>query len=579
MRMSRLHNQCPNQQALPQPLESLLHYPVVWLVPTLLAALLLSTPSELRGQDSGQWKETEKYSMDSDEPDWESGPIVVRIWDSFPHLNLEFSWEGPVNDRGEAHGTGTLAWFPSKTAAYDSNEWVSEYRGEMVDGKKNGKGKIIMRSGASYTGGWRQNLKHGTGSYHYASGAVYQGAFENDQEHGQGLLLGPDGVLYQGPFVKGNPHGRGETFYPEGTSYASDWDSGVETAASLARGRKAARGGSSNLNLGLFLDPKSMKQFREELFNDSSNVISYRAEWREGGLSIEPDFAKWQEREKGVPVKDAFEAGIGPAFIEAELHNQSKDAVTVTGGELRVDSSQLDLEPFIHLIDDDAPMWFKLLNAGWGPARDCVLSFNLVSVAERPDFKVPFQFQRKLGVIDKECEILLVEELSSKGVDTELLLQDESFSVANARDVLGPFARFSDEGEWLESDVKLVGNLSYLWTNAEGQDQKASVPVLAHIVLDPRAEKGAGGPSDASFRLLLRDESAAYRVPFEFSRRIAPGERTRIELHLAAPRSSFHEFRVALHTSEGDALLSRNCHLRFFIPRQSSENYLEGMLP
>lgn len=75
----------------------------------------------------------------------------------------------------------TLAWtcepldtsLDTYSLVTNSNRDV--YQGDVVDGKKHGRGILRCSDGSEYRGSWRFDACHGTGWYKSADGAVYFG--------------------------------------------------------------------------------------------------------------------------------------------------------------------------------------------------------------------------------------------------------------------------------------------------------------------------------------------------------------------------------------------------------------------
>lgn len=81
----------------------------------------------------------------------------------------------------------------SKNTIYDNGDI---YEGELVDGKRNGKGKM-----------------------EYANGDIYEGLFKNDLKAGKGKMTYANGDIYEGFFAKDKPSGRGRYIYVNGNYY------------------------------------------------------------------------------------------------------------------------------------------------------------------------------------------------------------------------------------------------------------------------------------------------------------------------------------------------------------------------
>ncbi|KAM8764578.1 radial spoke head 10 homolog B [Rhynchonycteris naso] len=83
-------------------------------------------------------------------------------------------------DRGVQNGIGTHTWF-LKRVPNSQYPRRNEYRGNFVNGRRQGYGKYYYASGATYEGEWVDNKKHGMGRYTFKSGRVYTGPFSNDR--------------------------------------------------------------------------------------------------------------------------------------------------------------------------------------------------------------------------------------------------------------------------------------------------------------------------------------------------------------------------------------------------------------
>ena len=84
-----------------------------------------------------------------------------------------------------------------------------EYAGQMVGGKRYGRGRVAYPNGDVYDGGWEQDKKHGQGRYTWADGSVYEGGYEMGLRHGVGKMQDPSGSSYEGEFQHDVKAGRG----------------------------------------------------------------------------------------------------------------------------------------------------------------------------------------------------------------------------------------------------------------------------------------------------------------------------------------------------------------------------------
>ena len=82
------------------------------------------------------------------------------------------------------------------------------YEGELVNGKRNGKGKMEYTNGDIYEGLFKDDLKAGKGKMIYANGNIYEGFFAKDRPSGKGKLLYKNGNIYEGYFLEGKLNGK-----------------------------------------------------------------------------------------------------------------------------------------------------------------------------------------------------------------------------------------------------------------------------------------------------------------------------------------------------------------------------------
>ena len=69
----------------------------------------------------------------------------------------------------------------------------------------NGKGIFIYKSGAKYTGHFKDGQIHGVGACEYTDGSKYQGMWQNRYPHGKGTKTFPDGSQWTGTWEQGIP--------------------------------------------------------------------------------------------------------------------------------------------------------------------------------------------------------------------------------------------------------------------------------------------------------------------------------------------------------------------------------------
>ena len=98
------------------------------------------------------------------------------------------------------------------------------YLGEVKNGKANGGGIGIWRTGSIYRGKWKNNKRHGSGTFEWADGQKYEGDFQDDVRTGVGTYYWPSGERYEGEFENNRREGYGTLFDPDGNiSFEGDW--------------------------------------------------------------------------------------------------------------------------------------------------------------------------------------------------------------------------------------------------------------------------------------------------------------------------------------------------------------------
>ena len=72
------------------------------------------------------------------------------------------------------------------------------YRGEVLDGRPHGEGRMIRPSGAVHVGVWVDGARHGAGTWRENEGVTYVGEFRDGERAGSGRFTWPDGWSYDG---------------------------------------------------------------------------------------------------------------------------------------------------------------------------------------------------------------------------------------------------------------------------------------------------------------------------------------------------------------------------------------------
>ena len=115
---------------------------------------------------------------------------------------------------GLMHGKGIYKW----------SDCITVYEGEFVDGNFNGKGIKKDAEGDVYEGFWKDDLMHGKGKMKFADGNVYEGEWKDNLFNGNGIYKWSDGItVYEGEFKDGNFNGKGFRKDADGAVYEGFW--------------------------------------------------------------------------------------------------------------------------------------------------------------------------------------------------------------------------------------------------------------------------------------------------------------------------------------------------------------------
>ena len=100
------------------------------------------------------------------------------------------------------------------------------YEGELRDGLRCGRGRMIYASGDVYVGMWKDDLRDGAGTTTYAGGDVYQGEYRADKRHGRGKYIFTNGNVYEGDYCDNKRQGFGVFRYANGEVYEGEFENG-----------------------------------------------------------------------------------------------------------------------------------------------------------------------------------------------------------------------------------------------------------------------------------------------------------------------------------------------------------------
>lgn len=108
---------------------------------------------------------------------------------------------------------------------YADSELV--YYGDYVDNLKCGKGKLWSRKDKRwiFDGNWARDMKNGYGEM-WKNGVTYKGNWVDDKLDGIGRMDWPSGQSYEGQYARDLRNGKGTMTYPNGDQFVGSWKEG-----------------------------------------------------------------------------------------------------------------------------------------------------------------------------------------------------------------------------------------------------------------------------------------------------------------------------------------------------------------
>ena len=119
-----------------------------------------------------------------------------------------------------------------KRVEYDGGD---VYEGEILNGKRHGKGKYTWSDGSFYEGEWKDDRKDGNGKQSHPDGSCYDGGWKDDKMDGFGVLVYSNQSRYEGHWSEGYENGHGMLTFANGNSYDGEWKDGNENGHGIRK--------------------------------------------------------------------------------------------------------------------------------------------------------------------------------------------------------------------------------------------------------------------------------------------------------------------------------------------------------
>ena len=109
------------------------------------------------------------------------------------------------------------------------------YKGDFVNGKKEGNGVMIYKNGTKYEGAFKNNKHEGFGKLTQLDGETFSGEWKDGKINGNGIRCHCNGDKYIGNYVNNIRNGHGNYTFSNGDSYEGNWVNGKVTGKGVFR--------------------------------------------------------------------------------------------------------------------------------------------------------------------------------------------------------------------------------------------------------------------------------------------------------------------------------------------------------
>ena len=170
------------------------------------------------------------------------GEIYVGLWDNdqIGDYGAFFDNEGNyykgqlVNGKGNGQGEilifNKMKYIGEFTDDIPNGKGVmvnlldgSEYNGDVKNGKKEGRGILKFKDGTVYEGECKDDNYNGNGILKYFNGRKYEGSFKDGKMDGSGKFTWEDGKTYIGEYVNDKKQGHGKLIWNNNKYYEGSW--------------------------------------------------------------------------------------------------------------------------------------------------------------------------------------------------------------------------------------------------------------------------------------------------------------------------------------------------------------------
>jgi hypothetical protein len=139
-----------------------------------------------------------------------------QIFTRRPPDGLSIEWSGSCNNASYATGHGTVTY-------YHNGVKEAAVTGEAVQGKMEGKARLVAATGATSEGELKEGYFEGAGTISMPDKGVCEGTFRRGRLEGPTHCTFKNGAKYDGEFKAGQINGKGRYVEPNGDYYDGEY--------------------------------------------------------------------------------------------------------------------------------------------------------------------------------------------------------------------------------------------------------------------------------------------------------------------------------------------------------------------
>ena len=136
----------------------------------------------------------------------------------------KFEGKGEIFVKDKSKYIGTfMDDYPNGNGILENYENSTKYNGDILNGKKEGKGKLEYKDGTIYEGDFKNDVYEGNGKLIFPNGRKYEGEFHDGKIKGKGKFTWEDGKIYEGEYEDFMKKGFGKFYWNENKYYSGQW--------------------------------------------------------------------------------------------------------------------------------------------------------------------------------------------------------------------------------------------------------------------------------------------------------------------------------------------------------------------